>query len=80
MVCSLTWASERSEEDPNSCEKIIFNNEVHFLINGYMKKQSCRIWDDLYLHDVHHVAMVRTSWKMMSKVNPKDRYVPYSER
>lgn len=51
------WASERLEEDPNFGRKIIFSDEAHFWMNGYVNKQNCRIWDDANPHEVHQVAM-----------------------
>ena len=51
------WATVRLAEDPNFGRKIIFSDEAHFWMNGYVNKQNCRIWDDNNPHEVHQVAM-----------------------
>lgn len=51
------WALERLEEDPNFGRKIIFSDEAHFWMNGYVNKHNCRIWDDANPHEIHQVLM-----------------------
>lgn len=51
------WASQRLEEDPNFGRKIIFSDEAHFWMNGYVNKHNCRIWDDANPHEVRQVVM-----------------------
>lgn len=51
------WASERLEEDPTFGRKIIFSDEAHFWMNGFVNKQNCRIWSDANPQEVHQVAM-----------------------
>jgi len=38
------WAQERLVEDDNFYRKIVFTDEVHFHLGGYVNKQNCRIW------------------------------------
>lgn len=38
------WALEKLEVDRNFGAKIIFSDEAHFWLNGYVNKQNCRIW------------------------------------
>jgi len=38
-------------------KKIIFSDEAHFWMNGYVNKQNCRIWDDTNPHEVHQNKM-----------------------
>ena len=46
--CFAKWACDRLTEDADfgkKKKKIIFSNEVHFDLGGYVNKQNCRIWD-----------------------------------
>ena len=38
------WASDRLTKDADFGKKIIFLNEAHFDLGGYVNKQNCRIW------------------------------------
>ncbi len=38
------WACDRLKEDANFGKKIIFSDEAHFHLGGYVNKQNCRIW------------------------------------
>ena len=39
------WVCDRLTEDANFGKKnIIFSDEAHFDLGGYVKKQNCRIW------------------------------------
>lgn len=38
------WALEQLEIDDNFAQKIIFSDEAHFHLGGYVNKQNCRIW------------------------------------
>lgn len=40
------WALEQLQIDPFFYRKIIFSDEAHFWLNGYVNKQNCRIWAD----------------------------------
>ena len=44
-VCSLIGPG-RLEDDFNFGRKIIFNDDAHFWMNGYVNKRNCRIWVD----------------------------------
>ena len=35
------WAMEQLEVDPDSNQKIIYSNEAHFWMNGFVNKQNC---------------------------------------
>ena len=39
------WAGDRFSEDADFGKKIIFSDAAHFDLGGYVKKQSCRIWN-----------------------------------
>ena len=38
------WVMEKFEVDPAFNQKIIFSDEAHFWMNGYVNKQNCRYW------------------------------------
>ncbi|QQP39795.1 Putative DD41D transposase [Caligus rogercresseyi] len=38
------WALEQLDENPLFYRKIVFSDEAHFWLNGYVNKQNCRIW------------------------------------
>nr|XP_034195323.1 uncharacterized protein LOC117611486 [Osmia lignaria] len=40
------WILGQLDVDPNFHRKIIFSNEAHFWLDGFVNKQNCRIWDD----------------------------------
>jgi len=40
------WAENNIALDPNFQSKILFSDEAHFWLNGYVNKQNCRIWSD----------------------------------
>jgi len=45
------WVLEQLEVNPNFAKQIIFSDEIHFWMNGYVNKQNCRIWDDINPRD-----------------------------
>jgi len=47
----VCWVLEQLEVNPNFAKQIIFSDEVHFWMNGYVNKQNCRIWDDINPRD-----------------------------
>ena len=45
------WACDRLTEDADfGKKKIIFSDEAHFDLGGYVNKQNCRIWGTENLH------------------------------
>lgn len=38
------WTLNQLEEDEDFLKKIIFSDEAHFDLGGYVNKQNCRIW------------------------------------
>lgn len=38
------WMMEEINRDPKFFSKILFSDEAHFHLNGYVNKQNCRIW------------------------------------
>ncbi|MGC8825361.1 MAG: hypothetical protein ACP5PZ_12360, partial [Bacteroidales bacterium] len=46
------WAKEQLINDVDFAKKIIFSNEAHFHIGGYVNKQNCHIWGSENPHEV----------------------------
>lgn len=40
------WALEQIEADEDFSKKIIFSDEAHFCLNGYVNKQNMRYWEE----------------------------------
>lgn len=47
------WALEMLEADPDFHKKIIFSDEAHFWLNGFVNKQNCRYWSETNPQVVH---------------------------
>jgi len=45
------WAEERLAEDEDFFRKIVFSDEAHFHLGGYVNKQNCRIWGSENPHE-----------------------------
>ncbi|XP_069963847.1 uncharacterized protein [Bactrocera oleae] len=41
-----SWALEKLQEVPAFSSQILFSDEAHFELNGYVNKQNCCIWDE----------------------------------
>ncbi|GFY10763.1 transposase [Trichonephila clavipes] len=42
----VEWAQNEIAVVPDFHERILFSDEVHFWLNGYVNKQNCRIWSE----------------------------------
>ncbi|GFV26009.1 integrase catalytic domain-containing protein [Trichonephila clavipes] len=42
----VEWAQNEIAVVPDFHKQILFSNEVHFWLNGYVNKQNCRIWSE----------------------------------
>jgi len=51
------WILEQLEVNPNFIKQIIFSDEAHFWMNGYVNKQNCQIWDDINPREIPHLQM-----------------------
>lgn len=38
------WVLEKQHENSDFADKIIFRDEAHFRIGGFVNKQKCRYW------------------------------------
>ena len=51
------WAEQRLVENEHFYRKIIFFDEAHFHLGGYMNKQNCRIWGSEHPHVIMEKPM-----------------------
>ncbi|GFU85170.1 hypothetical protein TNCV_1554331 [Trichonephila clavipes] len=42
----VEWAQNEIAVVPDFHKRILFSNETHFWLNGYVNKQNCRIWSE----------------------------------
>ncbi|GFV43985.1 transposable element Tc3 transposase [Trichonephila clavipes] len=42
----VEWAENEIAVVPDFHKRILFSDEAHFWLNGYVNKQSCRIWSE----------------------------------
>ncbi|GFT40471.1 hypothetical protein TNCV_1646512 [Trichonephila clavipes] len=42
----LEWAQNEIAVVPDFHKRILFSDEAHFWLNGYVNKQNCRIWSE----------------------------------
>lgn len=40
------WALDRLKKDPLFYRKIVFSDEAHFCLSGFVNKQNCRFWSE----------------------------------
>ncbi|GFX18390.1 putative transposable element [Trichonephila clavipes] len=43
---AFKWAQNEIAVVPDFHKRILFSNEAHFWLNGYVNKQNCRIWSE----------------------------------
>ncbi|GFY34181.1 hypothetical protein TNCV_2504841 [Trichonephila clavipes] len=43
----VEWAQNEIAIVPDFHKRILFNDEAHFWLNGYVNKQNCRIWSEV---------------------------------
>ncbi|GFY21223.1 transposable element Tc3 transposase [Trichonephila clavipes] len=44
----VEWARNEIAVVPHFHKRILFRDEAHFWLNGYVNKQNCRIWSEVY--------------------------------
>ncbi|GFW65797.1 hypothetical protein TNCV_586231 [Trichonephila clavipes] len=42
----IEWAQNEIAVVPDFLKRILFSDETHFWLNGYVNKQNCRIWSE----------------------------------
>ena len=55
--CVADWALEQLEVYANFGKKIIFSDEAHFWLNGFVNKQNCRIWGENNPQQIQQLPM-----------------------
>lgn len=53
----VEWLLEQNELDADFSKKIIFTDEAHFHLSGFVNKQNCRIWGSENPHVIHEKQM-----------------------
>lgn len=53
----VNWAEEQLENDPDFHRKIIFSDEAHFWLNGFVNKQNMRYWSGSNSHVIHEAPL-----------------------
>lgn len=51
------WAFEKLKANPLFYRKIIFSDEAHFWLSGFVNKQNCRIWSEENPHAIHETRL-----------------------
>ncbi|GFS77407.1 hypothetical protein TNCV_4566381 [Trichonephila clavipes] len=46
LVKFVEWAQNEIAAVPDFHKRILFSDEAHFWLNGYVNKQNCRIWSE----------------------------------
>ncbi|GFX29884.1 uncharacterized protein TNCV_4750121 [Trichonephila clavipes] len=90
QVIYVEWAENEIAVVPDFHKRILFSDEAHFWLNGYVNKQNCRVWSEanpqVYVETPLHPeklfgaryglveSLVRTSSKTMNVTVNGDRY------
>lgn len=53
----VNWAEDQLENDPDFFQKIIFSDEAHFWLNGFVNKQNMRYWAESNPHVIHEAPL-----------------------
>lgn len=53
----VNWAQEQIENDADFHRKIIFSDEAHFWLNGFVNKQNMRYWAGSNPHVIHEAPL-----------------------
>ncbi|GFV22955.1 uncharacterized protein TNCV_2624081 [Trichonephila clavipes] len=62
----VEWAQNEIAVVPDFHKRILFSNEAHFWLNGYVNKQNCRIWSEanpqVYVETPLHPERLTELW------------------
>ncbi|GFW74909.1 hypothetical protein TNCV_2677771 [Trichonephila clavipes] len=64
----VEWAPNEIAVVPDFHKRILFSDEVHFWLNGYINKQNCRIWSEanpqVYVETPLHPEKLTVWWAL----------------
>ncbi|KZC13929.1 Histone-lysine N-methyltransferase SETMAR [Dufourea novaeangliae] len=69
---------QKFEENPEFHQKIIFSDEAHFWLNGFVNKQNMRYWTATNPHVLHETPL-HPQTKNVHKIDLKDRKMKLRE-
>ncbi|GFV98774.1 DUF4817 domain-containing protein [Trichonephila clavipes] len=61
----VEWAQNEIAVVPDFHKRILFSDEAHFWLNGYVNKQNCRIWRVKLIHKCHNVTVNGDRYRAM---------------
>ncbi|XP_033225886.1 uncharacterized protein LOC117178566 [Belonocnema kinseyi] len=53
----VNWAEQQLENNPDFHRNIIFSDEAHFWLNGFVNKQNMRYWSGSNPHELHESTL-----------------------
>ena len=53
----VNWSEQQPENDSDFYQKIIFSDEAHFWMNGFVNKQNMLHWSDSNPHVLHESSL-----------------------
>ncbi|GFV46035.1 hypothetical protein TNCV_3019671 [Trichonephila clavipes] len=66
----VEWAQNEMAVVPDFHKRILFSDEAHFWLNGYVNKQNCRIWSEanpqVYVETPLHPEKLTVWWNHWS--------------
>ncbi|GFV50150.1 t-box transcription factor TBX20 [Trichonephila clavipes] len=73
----VEWAQNEIAVVPDSHKRILFSDEAHFWLNGYVNKQNCRIWSEanpqVYVETPLHPEKLNCWVRFMGWWNPSSK-------
>ncbi|GFV62743.1 uncharacterized protein TNCV_3101161 [Trichonephila clavipes] len=73
----VEWAQNEIAVDPDFHKRILFSDEAHFWLNGYVNKQNCRIWSEanpqVYVETPLHQKKTDCLVRFMGWWNPSSK-------
>ncbi|GFS53349.1 DUF4817 domain-containing protein [Trichonephila clavipes] len=82
----VEWAQNEIAVVPDFHKRILFSDEAHFWLNGYVTKQNCRIWSEanlqVYVETSLHpekLTVWRTLWAGGILLQKRQRPQRYSQ-
>ncbi|GFU88747.1 uncharacterized protein TNCV_4444241 [Trichonephila clavipes] len=73
----VEWAQNEIAVVPDFHKRILFSDEAHFWLNGYVNKQNCRIWSEanpqVYVETPLHPEKLNCLVRFMGWWNPSSK-------